>query len=317
MAGPIKMYAMRPIVRHDMPVTLPTCMYSLPIIQGAIDGDGVVTAAKSNNGTTSSASVELVGEQNNQTMTMALVQQRQEVILQQLEDLKKQMTAIRDTLRTSSTTSCAVNAIKGNVKNTSSCDSLNVKLLPTEISINVNPSNPPYFLLLLQKMWKNKITINIQSYIHSTVTQLPENTRAFVQSIPEPVTSSNLTCLTVRLIWKTIGVNQLELTGARPIQGEVNLLRYLARLTSSLNYNDNIEMDSYLDTCYNISRSKTKSERLPLFQRLNKKLGKEKFIFGDFSIVDIAAYSAIKQTAGAGEVNVGMTKWMNNCEAYN
>lgn len=59
-------------------------------------------------------------------MTMALVQQRQEVILQQLEDLKKQMTAIRDTLRTSSTTSCAVNAIKGNVKNTSSCDSLNV-----------------------------------------------------------------------------------------------------------------------------------------------------------------------------------------------
>lgn len=109
----------------------------------------------------------------------------------------------------------------------------------------------------------------------------------------------------------------MELTGARPIQGEVNLLRYLARLTSSLNYNDNIEMDSYLDTCYNISRSKTKSERLPLFQRLNKKLGKEKFIFGDFSIVDIAAYSAIKQTAGAGEVNVGMTKWMNNCEAYN
>lgn len=105
-----------------------------------------------------------------------------------------------------------------------------------------------------------------------------------------------------------------------PILGEVNMLRYLARaIKSSLNYDsesDCIEIDSLLDICYLLVRTKTKSERTALLQTINKSLGKAQWLVGrgQASIADIATYSAIRQTNTSSEISANLGKWFQRCE---
>lgn len=98
-----------------------------------------------------------------------------------------------------------------------------------------------------------------------------------------------------------------------PIHGEVNVLRYLSRLTSNrLSYTSN-ETDSLLDVCHLISTSKNKTGRTKLLQTLNKMLGKNRFLSGnEFGIVDAAAYSAFKQIQSS-ELTVNLTNWQQRC----
>lgn len=98
------------------------------------------------------------------------------------------------------------------------------------------------------------------------------------------------------------------------IHGEINFLRYLARLTvNPLNYTS-YEVDSLLDVCYLISIAKNKTARTKLLQTLNKSLGKEQFLNGKkLGVVDLAAYSTIKQI-GSNELTVNLTNWLQRCQ---
>ncbi|KAG5899113.1 hypothetical protein JTB14_021616 [Gonioctena quinquepunctata] len=116
-----------------------------------------------------------------------------------------------------------------------------------------------------------------------------------------------------------VGTNLELLVNPTPILGEVNLLRYLVRVTNALNYEsdqDSYEIDSLLDIAYLIVRSKTKTERVAQLQSLNKSLGKLQWLAGrnGASIADIAAYSAIKQASNPNEMTQNMGKWFQRCE---
>jgi glutathione S-transferase len=103
--------------------------------------------------------------------------------------------------------------------------------------------------------------------------------------------------------------------------GEVNILRYLSRVSSDcLNYETYInahEVDSLLDISFGIIKAKTKTERASLLQILHKSLGKQEWLGGrdQVSIADLAAYSAIKQSTSANEINVNLGKWLQRCAA--
>nr|XP_023027353.1 probable aminoacyl tRNA synthase complex-interacting multifunctional protein 2 [Leptinotarsa decemlineata] len=117
-----------------------------------------------------------------------------------------------------------------------------------------------------------------------------------------------------------VGNNLELLVTPLPILGEVNLLRYLVRVTEApLNYDsdqDFHEIDSLLDSAYLVVKSRTKTERTSFLQFLNKSLGKSQWLAGrtTASIADIAAYSAIRQVSNAAEMTVNLGKWFQRCE---
>lgn len=101
-----------------------------------------------------------------------------------------------------------------------------------------------------------------------------------------------------------------------PIYGEVNIIRYLARVgPSEYNYDNELnsfETDAILDTCYLLVRSVNTKERQALLRVLNNRLGKSDF-YGDgtISVGDIAVSSTLKQTPTAlKELTPPMAKWL-------
>lgn len=68
--------------------------------------------------------------------------------------------------------------------------------------VNVNPSNPPYSLLLLQKLWTDKIKLVIKSHVHSSVTKLTENAIEFMKIAEKYEFVSSYPCINLMLIWK-------------------------------------------------------------------------------------------------------------------
>ncbi|XP_044271083.1 probable aminoacyl tRNA synthase complex-interacting multifunctional protein 2 isoform X2 [Tribolium madens] len=308
MNGPLKMYRTKQVVRHDITVQLPDCMYKLKNIHAARNG---MVEQRTDHISSAPKKVDICDQNNQNLPEMAALELRQEEILRQLADLKKQMDSIRNNLKISKNVTVTSQIIKPNQ---------GPPLSLPDVIINASPTNPPYSLELIQKLWKNYMFLSVESYIHSSLSSLTENAQQLTNTL-EKFKPGNVPKINVKLIWKDVGANpELVISHAR-ILGEVNILRYLARVTSdSLNYetcNNVHEIDALLDVCYNIVKSKTKTERASLLQILNKSLGKSQWL-GDrsqISIADVAAYSAIKQATIPSEVNVNLGKWLQKCVA--
>lgn len=71
--------------------------------------------------------------------------------------------------------------------------------------VHVNPLHPLFSLLILKKLWADKIKLFIKSYIHSSVVSLPDTTKEFVKLLGEEE-EENMNNLEpyvfIRLIWK-------------------------------------------------------------------------------------------------------------------
>ncbi|KAI4461155.1 aminoacyl trna synthase complex-interacting multifunctional protein [Holotrichia oblita] len=304
MNGPLKMYLMKPVVRHDLPVELPSCMYTMKNIHTvrndiAITDTGHVSTTKENLDTF---------DQKNQAMPeMAALVARQEQILLQLADLKRQMLLLKENLKGGSSG-----------QKVSVATFMASKFDTTDIVINVSPLHPPYFLEVLQKIWNERIYLNIESYLHSSVSELPNEAKVLIDKLQLSLHKyGDLPQLTVRIIWKDVGPHPELVVSKVPILGEVNILRYFARSTSSMNYETSnpFELDSILDTCYTLIQSKTKTDRSAAMHIINKKLGKSQWLCdrSEYTIADIAAYSSLKQIP-QNEINVNLTKWLQKCE---
>ncbi|XP_018571406.1 probable aminoacyl tRNA synthase complex-interacting multifunctional protein 2 isoform X1 [Anoplophora glabripennis] len=317
MNGPIKMYQTRRFVRHDIPVELPKCMYTLKNIHsrnGMVDGAVDHVLAK-NKKLDIFDQVKQFLKNNHKIPGMAELEAKQEEILQQLAELKKQILSIKSDLKIA-----AVSTTKPSTNFTSStCPKITINNLP-DIVINANPSNPPYSLQIIQKLLQDTLALTFSTYLHSTVSSLSEEAKKLDSTIVNFAPKSNVLKLNIRLIWKTIDSNTELLVSHIPILGEVNMLRYLSRaVKSSLNYDsesDCIEIDSLLDICYLLVRARTKTERAGLLQTINKSLGKAQWLVGrsQASIADVAAYSAIRQATSNNEISANLGKWFQRCE---
>ncbi|KAL3268249.1 hypothetical protein HHI36_007373 [Cryptolaemus montrouzieri] len=309
------MYEIRPIITLDAPTKLPNCMYKLKNIHA--DLDNVLEEKSLPPGTKKVGTFKQVEQflKNIENREMAALEDRQEKLLSQLEELKKIMESIKSNLNKSSNTPNSCN------KTAKISSAAKVNNIP-DIVINVNPRYPPYFLLFLQRLLKNEISLNITCHLHSSVSEISGKSEAFISNL-EKFPTNGVPSMNIRLIWKNIGPNA-ELSVSRfPVQGEANILRFLARtLDAYLGYEKNpnvAKIDYLLDLSYKLSNTNSKSSRSGILQCLSKHvLPNFKWLGGQnkITIADIAVYDSLVNFANKNEISGDLNKWFNNCEGY-
>lgn len=299
------MYDLKPILK-SVDIELPTCMYPMkPIINGPKCS------------LTADQSTEDAGE-------IQALAAKQEKILKQLSELREQLVSMRTDLKlcnkpTQSTASTA--STKALVSQPQKIEPINLAYLQ-DFVVNACPENIPYGLLALKKLWINRLNLQVECFIHSTVPQLSEEALNFQNAITnlEPKLE-NLPRIKVTLIWKNVGTYTEMITSPTayvPICGEVNILRFLSRCgPSEFNYerhDDAAEVDSILDTCYLLINKQNVKDKKLVLKTLSSKLGKVPSFGGDnISLCDIAATSAIRQIHQvlAKDINPNMAKLMS------
>ncbi|XP_060813280.1 uncharacterized protein LOC132905708 isoform X1 [Bombus pascuorum] len=229
---------------------------------------------------------------------------RQEKILAQLAELKKQVSTLSGFLRQTKQTTVVDKSSTIN----KSQEPINVNLI-----INVNPKRQPYFISALQKLWKDT-DIKVQTYVHSSI-----NKEVSV-NYESTTSSSKNNIVNLSLIWKN--VNDLELISglySYCITGETNFLRYLSRLINSHNYENSDctekinTTDLILDLCHSLyfeESTKKKQEILSLIA--DKLIWPDK---KDFDIADVAVWCTIKQFFPK-KYPPKLNKWYEACEKH-
>lgn len=161
-------------------------------------------------------------------------------------------------------------------------------------------------MLALKKLWRDRLTLNINFHTHSSVAKLKQNAKQFMEKVMSFKTRPDLPKLEMTVIWHAdVGPNT-ELIATpesyAPLHGEVTLLRWLTRIgPNEFNYEnsaaDVVEVDSLLDICFLLINNSTDTkERLKYLRILNTRLGKQKYFGGNqITIADVAISSTAKQ----------------------
>lgn len=76
-----------------------------------------------------------------------------------------------------------------------------MKLL-SNVVINVNPSNIPYSILAIKNIWRDRLNVNVEFFTHSTVPQLSDDVKNFMNRVKSIETLSSLPSLKLTIIWK-------------------------------------------------------------------------------------------------------------------
>nr|CAD7457345.1 unnamed protein product [Timema tahoe] len=240
---------------------------------------------------------------------------RQEAILDQLAQLKQQITGLREGLK-QSIPSTPQRSRKLTVTNIPAQNGL-----IHDIVINASPKHPPYSILALYQLWGETLKLNISCHVHSTVPNVPEHLLSFRPT--NCTASKNSPLLNITIVWKEVGPDtELIVSPLKhvAVRGEVNILRYLTRLgPPQFNYElsdtpeDATQVDATLDACYLLSRCAGKEQRA-LVGALAEGLGKKSFLAGGNqpSVADIAVWSALKQ-AGGGKLSGDLARWFDQC----
>lgn len=71
-----------------------------------------------------------------------------------------------------------------------------------DIVININPNNPPYSLVILQKLIQDVVVLKVTTHLHSTVSTLPDNAKDLENKLLSFKPKFNMPNIHLRLIWK-------------------------------------------------------------------------------------------------------------------
>ncbi|XP_015116669.1 probable aminoacyl tRNA synthase complex-interacting multifunctional protein 2 isoform X2 [Diachasma alloeum] len=286
------MYSLRPIIRHeDVLDRSSECMYEMKNIH--------------RNGHTRQDCriVSNVTEQG-PLPEVKVLEIRQEKILTQLAELKEQVLNLCDVLKGNSVDS----------KKAESCGLKRVKREPVNVDLvlNVNPESPSYSVLALRKVWSD-VDFRIEPFQHSSVKgSIPqgfERSRGCEESV-----------VNISFIWKKVNNTELVLSGLHGycILGEVNFLRYLARLLDnydSLPPDETTKIDRILDLSHQLVCNENLKEKLAIIVLLEKKIGDDKWFSGHKTpgITDVAVWSALKQISPKS-LPSSLSSWFHKCE---
>lgn len=311
MNGPTKMYQMKPIINHNFAVELPKCMYKMRNIHNQR-----IIAAGTDHVSSPDKKLDIFDQNCQEVPGMAKLEAKQNDILKQLAELKKQIYSLKSELHLENHSAKQVPA-SIQCSRPIRCENN----LPENIVVNANPSSPPYSLEIVQRLLQNQIGLLVTSHLHSSVVSLPEPTIRLKDALENFKPKHGVPVINIKIIWKNVNLHNAEfILSYTPIGAEVNLLRLLSRLTnSSLNYDSDkssVETDSILDQCYLLVRASTKSERANMLRVFSKSLGDAQWLVGKSKagIADVALYSAIKQCSET-KLNVNLGKWYERCEA--
>ncbi|KAG5323620.1 AIMP2 protein, partial [Pseudoatta argentina] len=233
-----------------------------------------------------------------------LLEARQEKILNQLAELKKQVSTLCHFLKQSNQMEVK-QSNQTEVKNSVEVQ----KPVISHVVLNVNPRKPSYSILALQKLWKD-IQFNVTSHTHSTMKdEIPI-------IFPKRILPSTKAAQFITLIWKDVpDMETVVNTYSCPIRGEVNFLRLMSRLIESHNYESTCSQPQTLDfaldfTNFLHSQKCIKDGLITLANEFEKWSCK-----GGFNIVDIAVWSLIKQFHETDLPPV-LHEWYIRCESF-
>lgn len=273
---------------------------------------------------------------------------RQERVLIQLEQFKKQLQEIRSGLNLCAKPAQAQSSSvpkQGNQTSSAKSQSGSVAQKPIDVSfyenfqkyltnlkfplqtqylndlvVNSNPKFIPYCLLALKKLWHDRLSLNIKFHTHSSVPQLGDDVKNFMNKVTALQSRTDLPKLEITVIWHAdVGANtELIATPASyaPLQGEVTLLRWITRIgPNEFNHETNgantTEVDSILDLCFLLINNSTDTkERLKHLRILNTLLGKQQFFGGtSVSIADVAVSSTVTQ-GNLNDLTPALKSWL-------
>jgi len=274
------MYALKPVFDLDAKVDVPTCMYSLPVIQSSTPIEGIVMAK-----TTCPVSVEAL-------------EARQDAILARLGQLKDQVAAYKQSLGLPDTGP----APTANVTKTA------------DIVIRCSPSFPSFSLKGIYSLLTGSgLSVHTSCHTHCTVSSLPPNVQSFlpVTEVPRSTAQVRMT-----LIWMDVGKDcelMVSPLAQTVIKGEANILRYFSRLFPTIFPYESLPnvmaVDNMMDNVSTLLWAAPR-ERQPIMRSLAVNLAKSTFLAGgSISVADLALYSAIRQLGLDKDLQPELMKW--------
>jgi len=282
------MYALKPVFDLDAQVEVPTCMYSLPVVQVSqpIPGVGICSEKAAAPGTEGA---------------LQAIAARQEAILARLGQLKDQVSAYKQSLGLP-----PVNDIPPQVSVSRTAD----------LVIRASPSHPPLSLpAVYSLLTQSGLTVHTSSHTHSSVTT-PLDIK-LTNLLPVTQVARATAQVRLTLIWTEVGP-ECELMVSpltqSVIKGEVNLLRYLARLFPSIlpyeSTGPSVEVvDSLLDSVTSLCWVVPKS-RQPLLRTMSANLSKGGYLGGSsLTIADLALFSIIQNLKLVKELQPELATW--------
>jgi len=273
------MYALKPVFDLDAKVDIPSCMYSLPVIQSStpIDGIGMTKA-------TCPISVEAL-------------EARQDAILARLGQLKTQVAAYKQSLGLPDTPASTVNVAK-----------------TADIVIRCSPSFPAFSLKGIYSLLTGSgLTVHTSCHTHCTVSSLPPNVQSFLPVTEVPRSSAQVR---MTLIWTEVGKDcelMVSPLTQSVIKGETNILRYFSRLFPTIFPYETLPnlnaVDSMLDNVSTLLWAAPR-ERQPIMRSLAVNLAKTAYLAGaGISVADLALYSAIRQLGLDKDLQPELMRW--------
>jgi len=276
------MYAMKPVFDLDAKVEVPTCMYSLPVIQCSNPIDNV--------GTSKVAC----------PMSMEALEARQDAILARLGQLKDQVAAYKKTLGLPEISTPSVNVTK-----------------TADIVIRCSPTFPTFSLKgIYTILTANGLTVHTSCHTHCSVSSLPPNVQSFLPVSDVPRSSAQVR---ITLIWTEVGKDcelMVSPLAQTVIKGEANIIRYFSRLFPSLLPYESLPnlmaVDNMMDSVSTLLWAVPR-ERQPIMRTLAVNLSKNSYLAGaTLSIADLALYSAIRQLGLDKDLQPELMKWYLN-----
>ncbi|XP_071501616.1 aminoacyl tRNA synthase complex-interacting multifunctional protein 2-like [Diadema antillarum] len=249
---------------------------------------------------------------------LAALEQRQESILTELESLKTQVAALSSKIQPGVTVQVAAAAVSSGEPS-----KLNSGCL-CDVVIYANPNNPPYSLLVLYELLKQQYRCMTRVHAHSSVSSVPEKLlRYFEENGIHAASNRGDNQLSLTLIWKNVTHGpemKVKASSQTPIQGEVNILRYLSRLLTptydAADITTVTSIDGFLDLTSSTILKGSSKEKAAAVRTLNSTLGKRTWLVGESpTIADIAVWSALHQTGQNSGAPSNVQKWLKACAA--
>jgi len=291
------MYALKPIFDLDACVEVPTCMYPLPVIQQSRPVLGGVGGGDSAAAPLAQGALEALAA-------------RQDAILARLGQLKQEVDDYKKSLGLPTTVVPGAGA--EGVASTA----------PISLVLHCPPSSPLYSLpLVCDLLSQAGLSIYSTTHSHSSISNvLPPN---LSNLLPPSKIERGSASLRLSLIWSNAqshGQPQLLVSPLTqsPILGEVNILRYLARLYPHALAYESLspavvwELDRVLDTVSSLPFSQPK-ERMGKIKAVSGSLEKGQFLVDNrFSIGDLSLFSAIKCLNLEKDLSGPLQKWFKS-----
>jgi len=315
------MYALKPVFDLDATVPVPDCMYRLPVIQ-------------------SSEPIEGVGGQEVVPSALAALSSRQDAILERLHSLQEQVTAYQKsqglpttttTIKQSSTSSrlaqlkstmATVEAMFGSSPSSRPVAPMSGFLSEScgrtpDLVVWCSASRPAHSLPKLVDLLQGAgLSVFTSCHIHSSIPS-PKQKSSLLSFLPTTTAARATAQVRLTLIWTDLG-RDCELVVSpitqSVIRGEVNVLRYLARLFPSVLPYETADVhlqDQLLDSVHSLAWAQPKDKQ-PLLRQFATRLTKSPYLAGSsIGASDLSLFSVIKQLGLEGEIQAEVKTWFN------